>query len=100
MNGVCKWIEPTLLIRVNYSANFLTSKLDLQQRTISKQVHILLCPINHSCPLPLMGGGLERRLKHLSTLTKVSFEKYKPTLSANMEVTIPSRKLEWFKHSL
>jgi hypothetical protein len=28
---------------------------------------------------PLVGDRLERRLKHLSTLTKVGFEKYKPT---------------------
>jgi hypothetical protein len=48
-------------------------RLDLLQRTVSKQVHILLCPINHSLPLPLVGSGLEGRLKHARTLTKIGF---------------------------
>jgi hypothetical protein len=53
--------------------------LDFLQRTISKQVHILLFPINLSIPLPLVDGRLEGRLKQLTTLIKVDFEKYKPT---------------------
>jgi hypothetical protein len=35
-------------------------------------------PTNISFPLPLAGGGLEGRLKHLRTLIKVGFEKSKP----------------------
>ena len=53
-------------------------RLDSPQRTISKQVHILLCPINLAFPLPLVVGGLEGRLRHLSTVIKVDLEKYKP----------------------
>jgi hypothetical protein len=49
------------------------------QRTISKQVLNILCPINLSFPLPLVGGGVEGRLKHLSNLIKKGFEKYKLT---------------------
>jgi hypothetical protein len=45
------------------------------QRTISKQLHILLCPVNFSTT----SGGLEGRLNHLTTLSKVEFEKSKPT---------------------
>lgn len=48
-------------------------RLDLLQRTISKQVHILLCPIHLSFPLPLVSGGLEGRLKCLQTLIKSRF---------------------------
>ena len=51
----------------------------LTERTISKQVCILFFPNNLSFPLPLVGDWLEGRLKHLSTLIKVGFEKYKPT---------------------
>jgi hypothetical protein len=54
-------------------------RLESPQRTISKQVHILLCPIKLSFPLPLVSGGLEGRLEHLRTLIKVDFEKSKPT---------------------
>jgi hypothetical protein len=50
-----------------------------KKKTISKQVHIPFCPLNLSFPLPLVGGGLEGRLKHLRTLTKVGFENSKPT---------------------
>jgi hypothetical protein len=53
--------------------------MDLLQRIISKQVHILLCPVNLSFPLSPVGGGLEGRLKHLRTLIKAGFEKYKMT---------------------
>jgi hypothetical protein len=49
--------------------------LDLLQRTLSKQVHILLCSSNLSFPLPLVGSGLEGRLKHLRTLNKCRFWK-------------------------
>jgi hypothetical protein len=53
--------------------------LELLEKTVSKQVHIFLYPINLSFLLPLVGGGLEGRLKHLRTLIKVGFEKSKPT---------------------
>jgi hypothetical protein len=43
-----------------------------KQRTISKQVYILLCPTIFSFPLSLVDGGLEGRLKHLSILNKVT----------------------------
>ena len=43
-------------------------RMDSLQRTNSKWVHILLCPINFSFPLPLVGGGLEERVNHLSAL--------------------------------
>jgi hypothetical protein len=36
-------------------------------RTISKQVHF---PGILSFPLPLVGGGLEGRIKHLKTIIK------------------------------
>jgi hypothetical protein len=54
------------------------NKLYSLQRNISKQVHIILCPINFSFSLPLISDVLEGRLKHLSTLTRESLEKYKP----------------------
>ena len=47
--------------------------LDSIQITISKQVHILFCPMNFSVPLPLVSGWLEGRLKHLSSLIKSRF---------------------------
>ena len=50
-------------------------RLDLLRRAISKQVHILLCPINLSFPLPLVGDGVEGLLKHLRTLIKSRFWK-------------------------
>jgi hypothetical protein len=50
------------------------SRLDSPQRTISKQVHILLCPINLFFPLPQVGGRLEERLKHLNILSKICFK--------------------------
>lgn len=46
------------------------------QRTNSKQVHIPLCPINLSFPLPLVGSGLEGRLKHLRNLIKSGIWKF------------------------
>lgn len=49
------------------------------QITISKQVHIPLCSINLSFPLPLLGCRLQESLKNLRTLIKVCFEKSKPT---------------------
>jgi hypothetical protein len=42
------------------------------QRTISKQVHF---PRILSFPLPLVGGGLEGRLKHLRTIIERRVEK-------------------------
>jgi hypothetical protein len=36
--------------------------------------HILIHIINFSCPLPLVGGRLEGRLKHLSALLKVALK--------------------------
>jgi hypothetical protein len=48
--------------------------MDSPQRTISKQVHILICPINLSFPLPLEGGGIKGRLKCLRTLIKISLK--------------------------
>ena len=53
--------------------------MDSLQRTISKQVHTLLCPINPSFPLPLLDGDLGERLKHLSKLITVGFGQYQPT---------------------
>lgn len=48
--------------------------------TISKQVHIPLCPINLFPPLSLKDDGLEGTLKHLRTVIKVGCEKSKFTL--------------------
>jgi hypothetical protein len=45
------------------------------QITSSKQVNILLSPINLSFPLLLMGGGPEGRLKYLITFIKGGFVK-------------------------
>ena len=45
-------------------------RLDSPQRTLSKQLHTLLCPINLSFPLPLVGGRLEGRLRYLRTIIK------------------------------
>ena len=39
---------------------------------------LALCSNNLSFLLPLVGGGLEGRLKHLRILTKVGCENYKP----------------------
>jgi hypothetical protein len=43
------------------------------------EISTTLFPINLSLLLPLMVGGLEKRLKGLRTLIKVGFEKSKPT---------------------
>lgn len=63
------------------------------------QVHILLCPINVSFPLPLVGGWLEERLKFLRTLMKAGFEKSKQDTrySGNSEPVLCGLKimLEW-----
>lgn len=40
---------------------------------------IFLCPVTLSSLLPLVGGGLEERLRHLSKLIILGFEKSKPT---------------------
>lgn len=62
------WITWTeLLISWQY-------RLDLFQRTISKEFHILPCLINFSFLLPLIGDVLEGRLKHLSIFT-IKFRK-------------------------
>ena len=53
--------------------------LDSPEKGVSKQVHALLYPINISFLLPLVGGEVEERLKHLSKLIKVGLGKYKPT---------------------
>ena len=49
---------------------FWKFRLDLPQRTISTQVHILLCHIKLSFPLPLLCGGLEGSLKYWRTFIK------------------------------
>ena len=54
-------------------------RLDLLQRTISKQVHVPLCPINLFFALPLMGGRVEGRLRRLRTFIKVGIEQSEPT---------------------
>ena len=59
--SVCKWIELPLLTCA------WQHRWDLLQRTISKQVHF---PQILSFPLPLVGGGLEGRLKHLKPIFK------------------------------
>jgi hypothetical protein len=66
-------------------------RLESPQRTISKQVHIFLCPINLSFPLPLVGRRIEETLKRLWTLIKVGFEKCKPKqLSVSVHALIHS----------
>ena len=50
---------------------------DLLQRITSQQVYNPL-PIKLSYPLPLV-SGLEGKLMHLRTITKVGFGKSKPT---------------------
>jgi hypothetical protein len=78
MNGVCQWIELLLLNCVNLTDNILTTKTGIVSKNYFKQVHILLCLISLSFPLPLVGGGLEVRLTHLEILITVGSEKYKP----------------------
>lgn len=73
VNGVGEWIKLPPLILVSWTAGILA--MYVLPSTISKQVYILFCPINLSFQLPLIGGGLEERLKLLSTLIKVGFEK-------------------------
>jgi hypothetical protein len=80
--SVCKWIE--LLLPANLWTELLISrqcKWDLLQKTISKQVHF---PSILSFPLPLRGGGLEGKLKHLRTITKIRFE------SLSLQILSPS----------
>jgi hypothetical protein len=65
----CWWlIETELLI-------FWQCRLDSLWGTISKQVHILLCPINLFLPLLLVGDWMKGRLKHLTILIKSRFWK-------------------------
>ena len=70
-------------------------RLDSPQRTLSKQAHSLLCPVNLSFPLPPEGGGLEGRLEHLNTRIKVGFRKYKPT-GISLGTTIWNNLRTWF----
>jgi hypothetical protein len=60
------------------------SRLNLLQKTICKQVHILLCSISLSFPLPLVDGGPEGWLKHLRILIKRKFWKIKPTCNPEL----------------
>ena len=60
------------------------------QRTIFKQVHIPLFPINLSFAVLLVGGGLEGISMHLWSLIKVGFEKYKPK-----DIYYPQCKKQW-----
>jgi hypothetical protein len=69
------WIKQPLLIPVNLTANILTMKIRIAPQNF---LNFLLCPVKLFLPLPLKGGGLERRLKHLRTFIIVGFEKYKP----------------------
>ena len=86
MSGVCEWMKLPLLTRVNWSADTLTIKAG----TISKQVHILLCPINVSFPPPLVSGEVEGRLEHLRSPIKVGFEKAKP-----IPLSLPPQQPGW-----
>jgi hypothetical protein len=61
------WFEWTKLLI------YWQHRLDSLQRTISKQLHILLCSINLFFPLHLVADGQEGTLKHLSTPFKVKF---------------------------
>jgi hypothetical protein len=54
-------------------------KIGIAPKKCFSTVLQLLFPITLSFPLPLMGGGLEGKLKSLRTLIKVGFEKSKPT---------------------
>ena len=81
MNGDCKWSEPPLLISVNGTADILTLKIRIVTKNYFSTSPHPLCPVSLSFPLPLLGGGLEGRLKHLRTLIKVGLEKSKPTFS-------------------
>lgn len=67
LNGVCEQIKLPLL---------------LSWQTYSYTGPILLCPMTLSFPRRrrLVGGGLEGRLKDLSTLIEVGFENHKPTV--------------------
>lgn len=64
---------------MNWTTYILTIRIGFAPKHYTNQVHILLCLINLSFSLPLVGGGLEVRLEHLSAWIKVDFEKYKPT---------------------
>lgn len=57
----------------------MTPQTGIAPKNISKQVLILLCPVNISFLLPVLGGRLEGRLKHLGALITVGFEKYNCT---------------------
>ena len=50
---------------LDWIANILKMKIEISsKKTISKQVNISLSPANLFFPLPLVGDGLEGRLKH------------------------------------
>jgi hypothetical protein len=68
----CWFVQIELLISWQW-------RLELPQRTVSKQVKITLCSINFSFELPLVNTGLEERLKHWRTFIKVGLAKCKPT---------------------
>ena len=52
---------------VNWTADFQTTQTGVAPKNLSKQVHF---PCILSFPLPLVGGGLQGRLKHLRTIIK------------------------------
>ena len=67
--GVCKWIE--LLLSTNLWTELLISrqhKSVLLQRTFLNRSTPPFCTL--SFPLPLVGRGLQKRLKHLRTIIK------------------------------
>ena len=56
----CLWVDWAVpLIHMNWTADIQKHRLDLLQRTIPNQVYIILCSINLSFPLLLVGVGLE-----------------------------------------
>jgi hypothetical protein len=48
----------------------ISRQIGFAPKNYSKQFHTYLCLSNLYFPLPLVSGGLDWRLKHLSTLNK------------------------------
>jgi len=89
VNGIYKWIElpaaDSCELNCLYPENadwIHRKELFLNRSTSSFAL------LTFSFPLPLVSGGLEGRLRHLRTVIKVGFEKYKPTQNITIKLIL------------
>ena len=90
--GLCRycWFTFDFLILLNWTAGILTTEIGIAPKELLLNRSTNPFPINHLSLLPLV-GRIEGRLKHLRILlTKVCFEKSKPTFLSILHFTLIS----------